>query len=306
MDGPVVATVLNFCSNEARFLKSCIEQCRIFSRQIVIPVCDHLFDGTPENRDFLQQVYAAFPDCQFIEYPFISQPLSERRRNKATVAHFWPCVSRLVGTQYLNDDVEQVLYLDVDEIPDGKRFSEWLKSGDCAQHSGLRLAGYWYFREARYQALNWEDTAMVVRRRLLDDSALLSEDERGAIYHSIPGPKRRVATHPDGYPMFHHYSWVRTKEEMLVKVRAWGHRADRDWERLVEQEFSQPFSGKDFVHGYSFQECSPQFSISLQPPQFVADSVGKTQVSVLTERELLKIVSRGRNDWLGRLCSYFR
>jgi hypothetical protein len=54
-------------------------------------------------------------------------------------------------------------------------------------------------------------------------------------------------------PMIHHYSWVRTKEQMLQKVKAWGHNADKDWVSLIEEEFSRPFNGKCFVNNYSYE-----------------------------------------------------
>jgi hypothetical protein len=56
----------------------------------------------------------------------------------------------------------------------------------------------------------------------------------------------------------HHYSWVRTKEEMLRKVKAWGHTNDKDWNTLIEEEFSREFNGKDFVHGYNFEILKEQ------------------------------------------------
>jgi hypothetical protein len=52
--------------------------------------------------------------------------------------------------------------------------------------------------------------------------------------------------------MCNHYSWVRTKEEMLRKVTSWAHSNDTNWTALVEEEFSREFNGTDFVHGYQY------------------------------------------------------
>ena len=65
----------------------------------------------------------------------------------------------------------------------------------------------------------------------------------------------------NGLPMLHHYSWVRTKEQMLKKVRTWWHNKDRNWEKSVEEEFSRPFSGKDFVHGYEYKTVENKFNL---------------------------------------------
>jgi len=40
--------------------------------QNIVPVCDHFFDGSPENRPLLEKIYSAFPEILFIEYPFQS------------------------------------------------------------------------------------------------------------------------------------------------------------------------------------------------------------------------------------------
>ncbi len=292
-----IATIINFCTIEARFLKACIEQCRLFSRQIIIPVCDHFFNGQPENRALLEQIYTAFPDCLFIEYPLVSQRSLKRVLRQVTPSHFWHCASRLIGTRFLQPDIEMILFLDADELPNGKKFLEWLNVSDSAQHIVLKLANYWYFREPIYQSLHWEDSVVLARKHPLIPEILLHESERDAIYELLPGPKRRAITGSDGQPMFHHFSWVRTKEEMMKKVRAWGHREDRDWEELVEKEFAAPFSGKDFVHAYSFRECSPLFEISVNGLRFLPDSSRAPQVSRLTERDFINHLGIKMNWW---------
>lgn len=263
-----IAAVINFCTNERRFLKASIEQARLFARQILIPVCDHFFDGVPENREELDRIYRSFPDCTFIEYPFIPKKIPERVFKKISPAHFWHSLSRLLAMQFIDDSIETVLFLDADEVADGRRFGQWLEDSDYHQHVVLKLANFWYFREPKFQASAWEDSIVLVQKRALQPSLLLQEGERDAIYEQLPGPKRRKVTDATGEPMFHHFSWVRTKEEMLKKVRSWGHKADQSWEDLVEKEFSAPFSGKDFVHGYVYKSVEPSFGIHLDPISF--------------------------------------
>lgn len=299
-----VATIINFCTIEARFLEACIQQCRQFSRQIIIPVCDHLFNGVPENPLLLQRIYESFPDCLFIEFPFAEQSIPPKVFQQISPAHFWHCVSRLVGTRFLNEEIEMVLFLDADELPDGNKFLQWLDASDCAHHSVLKLANYWYFREPRFQSLRWEDSVVLAQKRTLSQTVLLHESERDAIYHLLPGPKRRAVTGADGQPMFHHFSWVRTKEEMQNKVRSWGHRADRDWEKLIEKEFSGAFSGKDFIHGYSFRECLPLFQISMEGVHFTPDGQRPSQVKRLNSRELIAHLELEPTGWFNKMFSY--
>lgn len=279
MERPPIASIINFCTNEARFLRPCIEQCRLFSQQIIVPVCDHFFDGTKENRQLLNQIYGSLSDVLFLEYPFLSGPSPA----------YLPSLSRLVGSQYLDEEIERVFFLDADEIPDGQRVLEWLETSDWSQHSVLKMANYWYFREPRYQSKLWEDSIIFVQAKTLEPALLLHERERDAIYDLLPGPKKRNVTGFDGAPLFHHYSWVRTKDEMLKKVKSWSHRDDRNWVSLVEEEFSSPFRGTDFIHGYSYSEVVPLFNISFDGELFPKQP-GKGKVERISEEKLLKIL----------------
>lgn len=274
-----------------------MEQASLFSNQVIVPICDHFFDGVPENRPLLEQIYAAFPKVLFVEYPFIPHRIPKKIFAKIDPAHFWHSLSRLIGASALEEGIEMVLFLDADEIPEAARFIEWLGCSDYQLHTVLKFANYWYFREARYQAEIWEDSPVFVQRRALDPPLLLCQEEREAIYDSLPGPKRRMVVGVDGKPMLHHYSWVRTEEEMLRKVRAWGHREDRDWETLIRQEFSSPFKGTDFVHGYRFQTVEPAFKIDFILPLFSPN--GKGSIRRLKEKEVLSLINKVRERTWG-------
>ncbi|MDE3045460.1 MAG: hypothetical protein KGJ02_02295 [Verrucomicrobiota bacterium] len=300
-----IAAIVNFCSNESRFIGTCLEQALLFAKQVIVPICDHFYDGTPENRELLEQLYKTYPQCIFIEYPFIPSEIPRHIFKTVTPAHFWHSCSRLVGAAFLNDSIESVLFLDADEIPDGARFSEWLEASDYHQHTVMKLANYWYFREPIYQALAWEDSIVLIHARALSSDLLLRQEERDAMYNLLPGPKRRHVTASDGEPMFHHFSWVRTKEEMLKKVQSWGHRGDRDWTVLVEQEFANPFKGTDFIHGYKYRTVAPRFDFRLEEAAFRALSQqGAPQVIRLTQKNLLDLLKFKKNrllEWVSTL-----
>jgi hypothetical protein len=287
-----VAVIINFCTNESLFLKDCIEQSLLFARQVIVPVCDHFFDGKPENRSLLDQIYQSFPGCRFIEYPFVPKQIPKQIFKTVDPSHFWHSLSRLIGCRYLHDEIDTVLFLDADEIPDGNRFAEWLACSDYTLHTILKMANYWYFREARFQAEKWEDSIVLAQKKALTPHLLLHQDEREAMYDSLPHPKRRNVVGVDGRPMFHHYSWVRSEEDMLRKVRAWGHRQDRDWEALVKKEFQRPFQGVDFVHGYRFQTVSPAFDLQCSPAPFLPRTKG--DVIKLTSQEVVSAAKSGR------------
>lgn len=288
MEKHPVATVINFCTNESRFIESCLEQALIFSRQVVVSVSSHFFDGTPENRSLLEKIYAAFPQCYFVEYPFVPKKIRGNILKSVGHEHFWHCASRLVGFHCLKEEIDTVLFLDADEVADGERVQQWLDCSDYQKHRVLKLANYWYFREPCYRAETFEDSIVLIQKKFLTADLLIHPDERCSLYNSLSGPKQRMVTGVDGQPLFHHFSWVRTQEEMLKKVRSWGHKKDRDWESLVAQEFSSPFKGIDFVHGYRFSYVNPPFSISLETPKFQPN--GGTNIRRFTEDELSDLI----------------
>jgi hypothetical protein len=117
----------------------------------------------------------------------------------------------------------------------------------------MKLANYYYFREPVYQSLTFEDSVILVKKSLLSEAMIMDFEDRNKPFLEIPEPKERMVFGPENKPMIHHYSWVRTKEEMLKKVKTWGHSEDRDWISLVEKEFQSEFSGTDFVHGYKYK-----------------------------------------------------
>jgi hypothetical protein len=65
----------------------------------------------------------------------------------------------------------------------------------------------------------------------------------------------------EGQILMHHFSWVRSKDEMLQKVDSWGHKFDKDWISLIHEEFSRPFNGTDFVHNYAYNIVEDRFKI---------------------------------------------
>ncbi len=279
-----VATIINFCSNEYRFLEKCIEQARKFSKEIYITVCDHFFDGTEENVDLIHYIFTQFPDCKFIYYPFLLHKISKKLQKKLG-DNFCCGFSRYLGYFFSDPKIEYLLFLDADEIVEGELFLKWLDRFPIHEFSALRLANYWYFREDCFRAKNLEDSALFIKRALLSKKNILQEGDRNALFKHVKGKKLHMVLSNEGKPLLHHYSWVRTKEEMRKKVLSWGHRKERDWVSLVEKEFSAPFSGKDFVHGYTFETVKPFVKISLEANFLVSKE--KCQVKKISEKTLL-------------------
>lgn len=248
---PRIATIINFCTLDSRFISACVDNVRGFSEQIIIVAASHFFDGTPENVAALEQAARDVHDDA-------TQLLILDYDHAKTLSHgsrYWHNFARWSGLQKLNDAIDHVLFLDADEIIEGQRFADWLASGQAAGHDAVALAANWYFRDPSYRATSVEEAGLLVRRDLITEELIFDDMERWALLRL--GNCARFQKGLDGLPMLHHYSWVRTQEEMLRKVSAWGHNRDKDWGALVRLEFEQGFSGRDFVHGYTYTCVEP-------------------------------------------------
>jgi hypothetical protein len=263
-----ISTVVNFCTTDYRFLRFCIEEAKKFSQQIVIPVCTHFFNGEPENRILLDRVYREHPDVQFIEFAYGEEPYgiySPLTSADEDWAHYWHSTARYVGFQFVGQ-CNEVLFLDVDEIVDGKRFIDWLGTFNVEDFNALRFESYFYFREPSYRAKEqFPLNALLVKKQAIDSPEMILDVlERKGLYDQIEGPKRSHLRGLDQQPLVHHYSWVRTPEELKQKVCTWGHRHDKEWLELIEKELSVPFSGTDLIHGFEYEKVDPVHEVFLE------------------------------------------
>lgn len=236
-----ISTIINYCSNEERFINQCIDSVLEFSTDIIVPVSDHLFNGETENLDSIEQTKRNNPSAQFLIYEWTS----------GKPARYWHNYSRLVAAQQIKDRCDWILFIDADEIVDTNLFNQFIPQlSTNLDINSYKLANYWYFREPIYRAQQIEDSAIIVRSEL-STNINLNDYDREREQFEYYNTKRMVMV--DNQPIIHHYSWVRTKEEMFKKVQSWGHNQDKDWISLVEEEFSRPFNGKCFINNYSFR-----------------------------------------------------
>ncbi len=264
-----ITTVINFCTNDYQFLRPCIREAKCFSSQILIPVADHFYDGTPENRDLLNQAYGEHSDCEFIEFAYNSErpygfPCLKRPEDLDWSRH-WHSTARMVAFHYLRPEIEYVLFIDVDEIYEGKKCKAWLDHFDYRAYCALRFLSYEYFRETGFRAKDEFTSGILAKKSCLTPKMILNVDERLGLYRALPEKKIMNLKGLDGVPFIHHYSWVRSKEQMLKKVTTWAHHWEKNWVALVEKEFSGIFSGRDFFSDREYETVKPYIDLPPQP-----------------------------------------
>ena len=251
---PKITTLINYCTNDYQFIQHCIKEAASFSHEIIVPYTDFFYDGTKENDELLKKTILENPSARFEFFPY--DP------NLKVLPQHWVTYARVVGWKKSNPETDFILFLDADEVVDSKRFSEWLDGFPLNKMETVKLANYYYFRSTKYQSENYEDSVVLARKNKLNEAMIMDFLDRESIYRSIDGAKSRMVFGKDNLPLVHHYSWVRTEEEMIKKVSSWGHSHERDWINLVKNEFSGEFSGRDFVHGYNYKTVEPFINLT--------------------------------------------
>lgn len=235
-----IAAVINFCTNDYRFLKKAIEETELFSHQVLVPVCDHFFDGTKENRNRLNQIYHDFPNTHFLEFAYdpdkLYTPYIQRISSDEDWGCLWHSTARYLSYLHLSSEIDYVLFLDTDEIIEGKRFKDWLKNTKREKADAYWFSSYCYGFEASKRAPHEQQTALLVKRSAISPLKVLNAQERFGIFGSVPGSKRLNIVGLNGNPMIHHYSWVRTNEEILKKITTWGKKHERNWGEWIQSK----------------------------------------------------------------------
>jgi glycosyltransferase involved in cell wall biosynthesis len=243
----MISVVVNYCTNDERFIRTSLDNLLKVSDDIIVPISDHFYDGSPEDFQSIDKLVAEYPTVRFKLYKW---EIGKKPR-------YWHNFSRYLGTSLCKH--KWILYLDSDEIIEPDLFKKFLDNG-IEDYDTYKLACYWYFREPIYQSIEWEDTPVLVRKDLVYIDLYAEMAERDQMYIIHNAKKMKMVT-LYGKPFIHHFSWVRTKEAMLKKVKTWGHCDDKDWESAINEEFSRPFNNTDFVHGYTYTIVDNQFNI---------------------------------------------
>lgn len=248
----MIEAVILYSTNDYRFLHSCVTNLLACGIKCHIVTYTHMWNGQEENSTLLEESYKQFEaDSRVSFYRLDWRP--------GQSPWYWEALGRHLATKNISDQCNYVLYIDVDEIIDPDGFETWRSTFNYSEFDSLKLANYWYFRLPTLQATALEDSVVLTKKELAQQVPFYPS---GRDPYFVGQKKLRMVGRES--PIIHHYSWVRTKEEMLKKVANWGHASDRsNWVDLINREFSQDFTGTDFVHGYTFKSVPNYFNIVL-------------------------------------------
>ena len=248
-----VGCVVNYCTNDYRFLKPCLDALRLMSSNIIVSVCDHLFHGEEEDRELLHRSYAEHPDVQFVEFAYDPKILygiySTKWAEDTRRIRHWHSTARYVGFYHLPKDIEYVFFIDVDEIVDGVRLLEVLEKNETSELDAMLFSSYVYLGNEKMRAVSDQNYGLMIKRALLEPELLFDAHERHGFFLGFHGKKHPCIKGLDGLPLIHHYNWVRSEQELQKKVLTWGHKFERDWLKLIKENRLQEATG------YAYTAC---------------------------------------------------
>lgn len=258
-----IGCVLISNTDDFRFLKVTLRECAGVFTKIVVSIGSQLWNGEAENEEEIATFITenSYDNVEYVRYQ-IPQDKMKVIGDTVKPEMYWESHARWIAFDKLGD-VSYVLFLDSDEVIDVQSFSTWLDTNEYQRYAGMKLKNYWYWRDPIYRARGYyEDSAVLVKKNTFNPLHIFSNMGRHGVFEGCVGQKKRNVSGFNDLPLIHHYSWVRTKDQMLRKVRAWGHRSDRlNWEALVEKEFSRPFDGTDFVKGLQYDIVDNTFGL---------------------------------------------
>lgn len=283
-----VTTAIHFSTKDYRFINHSIKQASLFSKQVIVTVCQSFANGQPENRYLLNKVYEANPRATFVEYPYCPKLVEKYGTRFLRNAARWIAIKRIAPV------VDFVLFLNADEVVEGRRFKDWLENAKLARFDSVKFLNNWYFRDPSIQSKHIDTHVVMARRSLLVGRHVFRDDERHGL---MLGKKLLDVTGLNSKPMIHKYNWVRTKVEMRDIVGEWDELGSKErWQELVETEFSEPIDGVLSSNSFEFKTVEPLITLSPslteKLPIKSADEKQFPNRTLLSEEEFLTTLTK--------------
>jgi tetratricopeptide (TPR) repeat protein len=258
-----ISVVINYCSLEREFLNICLAECLKFSDDIVVSYGSHFYSGAIEDHPHIQHQILKYPAVKFCKYEVdVSIELEEQKGVVNRPFAYWHNLARWTGVNNCNKK-SWVLFLDVDEIPDGERFKSFLNHDILNEDFNYSIANYWYFKSPNFQAIEIEESAKLICYKYLKEESIFGDFEREHVRDNAAKNTHHFVMGRDGLPLIHHFSWVRTQDILLRKIKSWGHADDiSNPDEYVDRIFMNK-NINDIAHRYSYKYVYNKFGICI-------------------------------------------
>lgn len=260
----MASVIINYCSNEKIFLDALLIECSKFSKDIVVSYGSKLYDGSLEDLEHIQEYASKYKDVRFVQYE-VNLDLDLKVQigvvNRPTA--FWHNLARYTAVQSLKNK-EWVFVIDCDEIPSGDDVKEWLSKTVLNKECSYKMANYWYFKYPTNQAKTFEDSVLLIHSDHLTAKNIFGDLERDYLIPASGTKLNRMTVGSNKLPMWHHYSWTRSKESLAHKIKNWAHSNDifknTDVDKLIEFIYHND-DVNDVIHHYQYNKVENTFNI---------------------------------------------
>lgn len=267
-----LSIVISYCSNEACFLEALLRECLKCSDDIIVSYGSHLYNGVEEDKETLrycQYVFDTFVSAGKLR--FVCYPVGKEHYDGFGVVNrptaYWHNVARWTGIQAIHQKDNWVLLIDADEIPNGDIFDEWFQymeeNNVLKRNETYKMANYWYFKHPKNRARVLEDSVLLMHISHLTKVNVFHDWERDGLIAMSKTKLLRQTKSLDDEVMFHHYSWVRTREGLTHKIMNWGHANEYgDPKAVIEKIFSTD-GVNDVIKNYTYDTVENEFNIQI-------------------------------------------
>ena len=254
-DKKKVNALIPITVNDFRFLPILMNQLDFICSKVIFIYSEYLFNHKKQDKEKLEKIFqlpkklGLSSKFEFVKYEidfnvnefFVSKYCNSPKR-------YWINKARMEGIDYIEKDAKWVLLIDSDEIPDSENFLKWADTinwNDIENKNiyTLNFENYVYFWKNCYVKNENENSIVLLNEKVFRNKdnyepLFLNEFERTVFYKFIPKDYCMMNIKYDNKCLFHHYSWVRTLEEMKSKVLNWGHSDDH---LFVEIEYNNGY-----------------------------------------------------------------
>ena len=270
-----IGTMILYSTQCNRFIHESIKQCKKFSTKVCIVTSDKSFDGRDtQNRQILDNLYSKYKNddvVSFHELQWSNEIIFDGRETYSESmkksggwlpggwVKGWYGISRYSGFLQLKPFVDFTLFLDADEIIDGDAFKSWMEClSNYKSTNAFKFLNYWYLNEVTLQATRYEDSIIMIRNDNYPEELFFTDAERHGMCDISLNRLENITY--NGYPMIHHYSYVRNKEALDIKMKN-THGLELEIESSIDQKIDKIMAGIDIVHGYQYITVENKFNI---------------------------------------------
>ena len=265
-----IGVTINACSMEKAFLPVLLSECLKFSNDVVVSYGDKLYNGELEDLSYIEQNKTTFPNIKFVSYCVDIHSKHETRLgvNKRPTA-YWHNLARYTASQALDEKTDWVFIIDADEVPEGDLVADWINNTKLEANECYKMANYWYFKYPILRSLTFEDSVLLMHKSHLTKENMFGDLERDFLIPSSKTILKRLVMGKNKLPIWHHFSFVRSRDNLKKKLESWAHRDDVkfDVDELLNKVYKcgsdDDSAVYDFIHGYKYKKVLNQFNIDI-------------------------------------------